>query len=198
MGALGESIKRQLVERLGERWWQHNVNAIDLVWNEIEASLRSLDLPCNRVRIYQDGLPVCGRELDIVKELAAAGSRNHRILLEMANRGAVIMGTESPDLLIEEYNRVRRLLGTSGTQPKQKEDFKSSGTSLIEKRDRFIAQRIATTLAENEIGILFLGLLHSVVNHLPANVKILSLLPFARNRARIMEAIRLTSFPERS
>jgi len=188
MGALGETIKHRLVEKFGENWWRNNVSAIDLVWDEIETSLRALDLPYHKVRIYQDGLPVCGREMDIVRELAAAGSRNHRLLLEMAGRGAVIMGTESAELLVEEYSRVRRLLQSSDFESKE-EDFKTSGVSLIRKRDRFIAERIAATLASGEVGILFLGMLHSLADLLPEDLQVLNLLPFAASRARIVQAL---------
>lgn len=190
MGALGEPIKRQLVQRFGQHWWQSKVSLIDRAWDEIEASLTTPEMPYERVRIYQDGLPVCGRELDIVKELAEAGSRNHRLVLELVRRGATIMGTESGELLIEEYGRVRRLLG-SGEARTKPEDFKASGAALIQKRDRFIAQRIAATLAPGETGILFLGMLHAVAGLLPADIRLFGLLPFANNRPVILQALRL-------
>ncbi len=189
MGALGERMKQQFVQKFGERWWQSKASAVDRIWDEIETSLLDLDIPYDRVRIYQDGLPVCGRELDIVKELAAAGSRNHRLLLEMARRGAIIMGTESGELLIEEYSRIRRLLGSSDASVGG-EDVKASGDALIQKRDRFIAQRIDATLARGEIGIVFLGMLHSMAGLSPKDMRLLSLVPFDDNRPRILEAVR--------
>lgn len=190
LGALGESIKRQLVAKFGERWWKNKVSAVELVWDEIETSILALDLQYDRVRIYQDGLPVCGREMDIVKTLAAAGSRNHALLLKLADRGAVIMGTESADLLVEEYSRVRRLLGASDSHSERNH---SSAAALIHERDKFIAERIDATLAPGEIGILFLGMLHSAVQFLPRSIRPLSLLPFAANRARISQALRSAS-----
>jgi hypothetical protein len=190
MGTLGERIKRGLVQRFGECWWQSKANLIDRGWDEIEAALVNPDIPYERVRVYQDGLPVCERELDIVKELAMAGSRNHRLLLEIARRGATIMGTESGELLIEEYGRVRRLLGSCEARAKH-EDVKASGAALIQKRDRFIAHRIDATLTRGEIGMLFLGMLHSVAAFLPADIRLLSLVPFANNRPVILQALRL-------
>ena len=190
MGALGEPLKRQLVQRFGQHWWQSNVSLIDRAWDEIEASLITPEMPYERVRIYQDGLPICGRELDIVKELAEAGSRNHRLVLELVRRGATIMGTESGELLIKEYGRVRRLLGSCEVRAKD-EDFKASGDALIQKRDRFIAQRIAATLAPGETGILFLGMLHAAAGLLPADIRLFGLLPFANNRGVILQALRL-------
>jgi hypothetical protein len=190
MGTLGDRIKRELAQRFGEHWWQSKANLIERAWDDIEAALMNPDIPYERVRVYQDGLPVCGRELDIVKELAAAGSRNHRLLLEMVRRGATVMGTESGELLVEEYCRVRRLLASSDTLAKD-ENVKASGAALIQKRDRFIARQIDTTLTRGEIGILFLGMLHSVAAFLPAEIRLLSLVPFANNRPIILQALRL-------
>jgi hypothetical protein len=194
MGALGERLKRQLVQRFGEHWWQSKVSLIERVWDEIEASLVNPDMPYERIRIYQDGLPVCGRELDIVKELAAAGSRNHRLILELARRGATIMGTESVELLVEEYARVRRLLESYEARTGH-EDVKASGATLIQKRDRFIVRRIDTTLGRGEIGILFLGMLHSVAGLLPADIRLFSLQPFANNRPLFLQVLRLAKQP---
>ena len=39
---------------------------------------------------------MCGRELDIVKELAEAGSRNHGLVLELVRAGATIRSAPNP------------------------------------------------------------------------------------------------------
>ena len=110
MGALSESIQRATLQRLSVKAWRRKLRAIDKRWTEIEEIVERLPLPRGKVRLYQDGLPVCGRELEIVEELANQGSRNHRLLLRLIEKGAVIMGTESPDLLLEEYERVKQAL----------------------------------------------------------------------------------------
>lgn len=190
MGALGEGIRRHLVQRFGEHWWQSKTSAVDRFWNDIEAALLGGDLPYARMRIYQDGLAVCGREMDIVKELAAAGSRNHRLVLELARRGAAVMGTESGELLVEEYGRIRRLLGSA--EAAGRGDIQGAGVALLQRRDRFIAERVGATLAAGEIGVLFLGMLHSAVGRfLPADVRLLGFVPFEDNRARLKHAVSL-------
>jgi DNA-binding response OmpR family regulator len=55
-------------------------------------------------------LPVCGRDLEIVAELAKAGSRNHPLLLRLKGRGALLMGTESAG----EYSFLRLLARHAG------------------------------------------------------------------------------------
>jgi hypothetical protein len=189
LGALGIRIRQQLIKTFGERWWQGNLGSVERVWDEIEAALNELDLPYPRLRIYQDGLPVCGRELDIITELAAAGSRNHRLLLELRRRGGEIVGTESGELLTEEYSRIKGLLETSASPSERRPDVKASGARLIEKRDRFIASRIDSTLHEDEIGMLFLGMLHSIAPLLAKDIKFLNLLPFDRNARQIKRAL---------
>jgi hypothetical protein len=60
MGGLGEPIKRQLVQRFGQHWWQSKVSLIDRTWDEIEASLIIPEMPYDQVRIYQDGYRCAG------------------------------------------------------------------------------------------------------------------------------------------
>jgi hypothetical protein len=162
MGALGEAFKRALVQRLGEQWWELNVNRVEQVWTAIEQSLASLNLRYELVRIYQDGLPVCGHELRIVTELARAGSRNHRLLLKLSQRGATVMGTESADLLVEEYRLARQLVASPEPSKARDAVQQSLASSLLQRRDEFIAARINATLKPRETALVFLGMLHSL------------------------------------
>lgn len=192
LGALAEPVRREFVKRFGERHWQSKVNAIDRMWDELEACLLAPDLPYQRFRIYQDGLPICGREMDIVRQLAAAGSRNHRLLSAMVDRGAHVVGTESAELLVREYARARRLVETSAT-PAEAQDAGPAGRTMLEERDRAIAGRIGATLSRGEIGILFLGMLHSIAKFLPRDIRRVDFVPFGDNRSRLRQAIRAAS-----
>ncbi len=110
MGALKESVARATLEKTGRAGLARKTAAIDQIWTAIEAAIDALALSFDRVRLYQDGLPVCGREAEIVTELAQAGSRNHQLLLRLMAQGAVLMGTESGDLLVQEYQLARQSL----------------------------------------------------------------------------------------
>ena len=112
MGALQESVARATLEKAGRAGLARKTAAIDQIWTEIEAAIDALPLSFDRVRLYQDGLPVCGREAEIVTELAQAGSRNHQLLLRLMAQGAVLMGTEAGDLLVQEYQLARQSLTT--------------------------------------------------------------------------------------
>jgi hypothetical protein len=174
MGALGESIQRLKLKRLGRRGWERNVSAVDKLWARIEQAVESLVLPCERVRVYQDGLPVCGREVEIVTELAKARSRNHQLLLRLSERGATIMGTESSELLVEEYQLVKGVFASGESEiAKRGEAYqKALKDSLLKRRDQYIARRINDTLRTGETGLIFLGMLHSLGPWLDKDIRV--------------------------
>ena len=162
MGALKESVARATLEKAGRAGLARKTAAIDQIWTEIEAAIEALALSFDRVRLYQDGLPVCGREAEIVTELAQAGSRNHQLLLRLMAQGAVLMGTESGDLLVQEYQLAKQSLTTRPPRaPGVAATRRSLSEALLKRRDQFIAQRIYETLKSGETGILFLGMLHA-------------------------------------
>ncbi|MDO8433214.1 MAG: hypothetical protein Q7S58_12475 [Candidatus Binatus sp.] len=189
MGTLAKEIGSRLAKELGPRWQQKNETAVDSLWDRIETMLAEIDLPYGKVRIYQDGLPVCGREMDIVNELAKAGSRNHRLIAELAKKGATIMGTESGELLIEEYRRVKQILAQSGATAKAGRTI-DAGPALIQKRDRFMAERIDRTLQPGEIGILFVGMLHSVQRYLASDITVIATRPLSGEAAGLGRKLR--------
>jgi hypothetical protein len=173
MGALNEPIQRMKVAKLGKKNLECNSEKVDRLWTQIEQTLDGLAIPYERVRVYQDGLPVCGHELEIVSELAKAGSRNHQLLLKLMEKGATIMGSESSDLLVEEH----QLLQQAFSAPRSKIPARvaSQGRildSLLERRDRFLAARINTTLQTGETGLLLLGMLHSVELWLAKDIRV--------------------------
>jgi hypothetical protein len=174
MGALRERIQRLQVKRLGRQGWERNVNFVNKLWSQIEQAIESLALPYERVRLYQDGLPVCGREVEIVSELAQAGSRNHRLLLHLCERGATIMGTESSELLVEEYQLLKDALtsGKSELAMRGEARRKTLRDSLLKRRDQFIAGRVNGTLQPGETGLIFLGMLHCLDPWLDKDIQV--------------------------
>lgn len=174
MGELRESVVRATLEKVGRAGLSRKTVAIDKIWTEIERVIDSLALSFDRVRLYQDGLPVCGREAEIVTELAQAGSRNHQLLLRLMARGATIMGTESGDLLVQEYQLAKQSLAArppraAGVAAQRR----ALNEALLQRRDLFIAQRLNSTLKPGETGILSLGMLHSVERYLHQDLKVI-------------------------
>jgi len=171
MGTLGASIRSRKVSALGRQGAAHTAAVVEKMWEKIEDVASRLPLEEGTVRVYQDGLPVCGHEREIVSEMAKAGSRNHRLLLELDARGATLMGTESPELLLEEYQLATTEFA-SGATIRTNSRRQQIHDALLEKRDRFVADRINKTLGDGESGILFMGMLHAVTQYLDSDIRV--------------------------
>ena len=174
MGALGHAIKEITIQKLGQQGWERNVHLIDDIWTRIEEAIESWALPYKRLRLYQDGMPICGREVEIVTELAKVGSRNHRLLLRLMEKGATLMGTESAPLLVQEYKLVKEIVA-AGDSPKAlrlEARYKTLSHALLKQRDQSIAERINTTLRPGETGLLFLGMLHAISGWLAKDIRV--------------------------
>jgi hypothetical protein len=174
MGSLREAVRRQFVERYGQAGWDEHVRAVDAIWAEIRRRLDALALDPARTRLYQDGLPVCGQEEAIVRDLARSGSRNHRLLVDLMDRGAHLTGTESAELLMAEYQLAVRLAkgATGSANGSSAAMFADQGRSLLERRDQFIADQIDRTLEPGESGVVFLGMLHNLKGRLPGDIAV--------------------------
>ena len=158
-------VKKEYIARHGLSKWNDHNKTVDKFWQELSEALLALPEDYTKVRLYQDGLPVFGRELEMVEKLAENGNRNYRLLFELVKKGATVMGSEDPKLLIEERDR---LIENGAANP----DPENPYDGLMEQRDQYIAQRIASTLKDGEIGLLFIGALHRVVDKLPKDIQV--------------------------
>jgi hypothetical protein len=159
MGTLGQQLRDEYLKRYGQEKWKEHKRFVETMWKDIEARLEALGLAYQKVKVYQDGLPCCGKELELVKEVARGGSLNYQLLLRLVEKGSQVMGTEDPLILQEEYRSI--ITGS-----------KENVQERLNKRDTFIAQRIQATLLEGETGILFMGLMHRVDEKLPRDIQV--------------------------
>lgn len=174
MGSMSNSLKDRYIQRYGEDKWFDHVNKIEEMWTDIERRLDDLGLCYKNVKVYQDGLPNCGIEEDIVRDIAKKGSKNYQLILKLLNNGAQLIGTEDPQLLITEYKIIRDTLGQTQTKDGDKgliEEYKCMAKKYLFERNRYIAHRIDETLREDETGILFIGMMHKVDELLPRDIK---------------------------
>ena len=182
LGSLAESVRAHYVQRFGLSVWDERQRAVRDLWQGIRRAIDALHLDFRRVRIYQDGLPVCGKEEPILQELAEAGSLNHQFVRELMGRGAVLVGTEDPQLLIREYQLQRRRLGPEAHEAtpsslggQEARATADEAADILAARDRFMAERIAATLQDNETGLLFLGAAHRLDAFRAAGVDVATL-----------------------
>ncbi|MCX6143451.1 MAG: hypothetical protein NTZ35_09540 [Ignavibacteriales bacterium] len=185
MGAMSESLQQVYVKHYGRRKWTQRTLTVERIWKEIERKILALPLDYTKLKLYQDGLPKCGQELEIAKSVAVGGSTNFQLLVRLVEKGAQLIGTEDPDLLIQEYNRLRNALdnlaGSRGrVQPKKSVPASRASASVegfVPQRDKYIAARIDETLRDGETGILFMGVIHRANEMLPSDIRISYLLP---------------------
>jgi hypothetical protein len=181
LGTLNTAVNQSRSEQQVQ---QHHA-AIEQFWTMIETTLAGLRLNYSGLKLYQDGLPVCGKEKEIVAEVAATGSQNYLLLQSMLHQGAVLMGTESAELLLQEHALMTELLQSGEKNPSTLETAKI----LLSQRDDYIAQRINDTLHDNEMAILFLGFLHNIEDKLSNDIVLIQPLgkPTGHRCQHIME-----------
>ena len=180
LGSLQTVAAQAKVAALGERRTANATKDIDDFWLCLGQALASMQLDYSQVLVYQDGLPRVQNvalqiERQIVDDLAKAGSLNHQLVRSMLEQGAALVGTESPDLLMQEYHAIRRSL-TQGYRPETSATSSEVATdtqpTLMQQRDRFIAQRVDETLGNEQLGLLFIGMLHRVEDYLPDDIQV--------------------------
>ena len=167
LGSMAASVRA----RFDQATWAARQEAIDAWWDLVANWMRQLPSSVasrrfSDVQIYQDGMPVDAPITQIMNQLATAGSRNHKLLAEMAELGASIEGTESPELLLKELEMVKTASEGRGQDPRSQQRARG----LLERRDRFIGERIGGTLRAGGRGVLLIGVAHKVEPYLPADV----------------------------
>ncbi len=176
MGGLSDAVKSLYLSKMGRTGWKRKEFMVNRFWDRIEEIITGLDVEPEKIRIYQDGLPaeLQGKEAEIVERLADAGSRNHKLILELVKKGAALMGTESTELLMAEYNLTKRLLEPqSPIKKSEKKQILQEQDEILSKRDKFIAARINDTLRDGDVGIIFLGMLHNIRPWLARDIEVI-------------------------
>lgn len=178
MGSLGEELIHVAISKIGREKWEENQRLIEKFWDELEKEIFQLNLDLEQTRIYQDGLPCEGEMgMKIVRSTAGLGSKNYQIIEKMVARGARIVATENPELLIKERNLALDILKDSSTVEKEEATKKYIARKdiLLEQRDAYIASRINNTLENEETGVLFIGAEHNVIPKLAEDIEVLDL-----------------------
>jgi len=185
LGSLAEFLEKEYKKIYGQKKWEFHTKAIDEMWRGISERIGQMNLEWQSVRIYQDGLPVCGRVLEIVSELAKKGSINHKIVLDLVKWGCNLEGTEGSKLLLQEYDILQKIVHAKNDIQRKNfvNEYNRKSKKLLTNRDKFIANRINQTLKEREIAILFIGIMHIVDKFIPKDIEVKYLihrLPFKK------------------
>ncbi|MBI2314673.1 hypothetical protein HYU93_01245 [Candidatus Daviesbacteria bacterium] len=133
-------------------------------WEKIFGYLHSLSAGfVTGLRVYQDGLPDTSGD-NLNKIFAQAPGKNYEVLRWLRSNGAIVMGTESTELMREEYKLlVARYHAPNGELWAQATlEYAERRGRLLMERNAYIAQRIDHTLMPGEAGLLFIGLGHNI------------------------------------
>ena len=173
LGSVASELDKRCVKLCGEERWNKHKEAVDGFWKAVSECVNSID--ATNLKVYQDGLLADGEMgLKIVEETVKKGSKNYEIVLDLIKKGAKIQKTEDAGLLKKEY---KYLLGMTKEKSSLKRftaalKYRLKKKKLIEERDTFIAKTINETLKEDEIGILFLGAYHNVLDKLSDDIRV--------------------------
>jgi len=139
-------------------------------WSAMRERIGSLDLDWTGMNVYQDGLPDTLPEL-VDRIVSRAPGQNYELLRWLAERGATVLGTEDPKLLVEEHTLLKAINDASG-QAKARAAYASRAPALLDERDDYVARRIDATLGEGQTGLLFIGAAHQVEKKLPRSIAV--------------------------
>jgi hypothetical protein len=201
---VGEDIAKRGLREFGETLWKRHQETVLGFWDAIAEHFDSIEV--SGFKIFQDGMVADGEiGMKIVEETARAGSRNYQLISRLIRKGAILVKTEDLNLVKEERDWILRI--TQAKNRAQKLDaalkYKLTKNNLLDKRDKFIANRISDTLQEGENGILFIGAFHTVRKWLREEIHVeelkdinkvkeyQKLLPFYRSNKERVEKLRM-------
>lgn len=191
LGSLAKDVTKRGIADLGEDVWRQHQRTVEGFWDAISDYFISVDV--SGMKVYQDGMVAEGDVGEkIVEEGVKSGSRNYELVAKLLKRGAILVKTEDFNLVKEERDKLLKI-----TQAKTKLEklfgfirYKLTKNTLLNKRDRFIAQRIDESLPQDQTGILFIGAYHNINPKLPRDIQIKKI----KNVQKVREYHRLLPF----
>ncbi|EAR13315.1 hypothetical protein PI23P_02437 [Polaribacter irgensii 23-P] len=175
MGSMASELTRKSIDEFGEEFWKTHVATVNLYWEVISTYCNTIDFGNKIVKIYQDGMVADGAiALKIMEDSVQAGSKNYEVISKLVNRGAIIQKTEDLELVKKELDMLKSIPSSGSLIRKIIKiiKFKISRHKLLVQRDKFIAESINKTLKKNEIGIIFIGAYHRVLDKLPKDIAV--------------------------
>ena len=185
MGSMATELTRKGVDEFGIEFWETHVDTVNKYWEIIGQSCDAIDFGDKVVKLYQDGMVVDGEiAIKIMEDSVKAGSRNYEIISKLVKRGAIIVRTEDLSFVKKELEMLKSIPSSGALITKliMIIRFKIIRSKLLNQRDKFIADRIATTLNPNETGIIFLGAYHDILKKLPNDIVIKELKEISKVR----------------
>jgi hypothetical protein len=173
LGSLAKDVEARGLDKFGESMWRDHLRTIDGFWDALSSYFDAINV--SGAKVFQDGMIADGDlGLMIVREGEKAGSKNHRLVSKLLQRGAILTRTEDFGLVKKERDRLLKMVRAKTTAEKLFGliIYKLTKKTLLNQRDESIARRINKTLGEGETGILFIGAYHQIKPRLARDIKI--------------------------
>ena len=155
LGSHAGQLKKAYIKNFGLAGWKQHKAAIADFWSKVKNNLQRIDVDYNNLLIYQDGFPMGMDAKEMIDSMLKLGSPNYKIIANLVNKGAELIGTESPELLKKEFDHLKS----------KKTITLEMSNALLQLRDQFIAKQIEKTLLPGKTGILFIGAKHEVSHY---------------------------------
>jgi hypothetical protein len=177
LGSLGDTLSTEGGKKYGASTWQEHLEQVDLSWEKMESEIsnRVKEISPDKIKIYQDGLPVVDETgIKIVKEAAKNGSANYVIVDNLLTKGAKLEIAENKELLLKEYYLLSDVAKSETPEHTLRAYliYQNESKELLNDRDNHIANQINTTLNDGDIGIAFFGAAHSITNKLNEDIDV--------------------------
>jgi hypothetical protein len=191
LGSLAKDVTKRGMADLGTEAWREHQKTVDGFWNTISHYFDSIDV--SGMKVYQDGMVAEGEiGAKIVEEGLRLGSKNYELVARLLKQGAILVKTEDFNLVKEEHDRLLSITQAKSIVQKLTAfiKYKLVKNKLLNKRDKFIAQRINETLNDGERGVLLIGAFHNVKKWLAKDIQIKEI----KDTRKIREYYRLLPF----
>lgn len=177
LGSLGNTLSVEGGKMYGTSTWQDHLEQVDKSWHKIESEISKQvkKVSPDKIKIYQDGLPVVDTiGIKIVKDAAQNGSINYQIIDNLLTQGAKLEIAENKELLLKEYQLLSDITKADTTENTLTAFrlYQNVSQELLNDRDKHIAGQINATLKDGEIGIAFFGAAHAITQKLSKDIKV--------------------------
>ena len=174
LGSLAKGVEERAKALIGASSWQKHQEIVRLYWQAIANYWNGKDVA--GLKIFQDAMPTDGEVgQKIVQSLAANGSINHQIIVQLVERGAKLIKTEDAALLKEEYFLTKELAEKKSDSFRCLAHYKEQKDRLLKARDAYISKSINESLQEGETGVCFLGAEHRIAPNLVRDIDVVAL-----------------------
>jgi hypothetical protein len=176
LGSLGNELLEAGEIKYGKNKWQEHIKNVNDTWLNIKHKIDEKTYNfANKIKIYQDGLPIIGEiGTKIINDCANNGSENYKIVKYLIDNGAKIKLAENVDFLLKEYQHISQINKAKTNLEKiiASAQYNLIAQELLNERDVFISNQINKTLNEEEIGIAFFGAIHSIIDKLDIDIEV--------------------------